>query len=90
MKAAFFLHHLRQEPVFGFPYFFQVKPILTDLICFGVEFEQLPVIVTHLFKVWSKPFPIDRVAGKAPTEVVVDPSHPHFLEGKKHGFLQVY
>ena len=83
------MHHLGQEPVFGFPHFFQVKGILTDLKGLGVKLKQLPVVVAHLFKVGGKPFSIDGVAGKASAKVIVDPSHSHFLEGKKYSFLQV-
>ena len=63
---------------------------MTHLVGFGKEFEQLPIVVSHLLEMGSKPFPIHGVAGKASAQVIVDPSHPHFLEGKKYSLTQVF
>ena len=56
----------------------------TDQERVEVKIHQLGVVIEHLFEMRDEPLGIDRIAGKAATELVIHPARRHFVARVEH------
>ena len=60
-----------------------------DQVGVQVDADQQRLVVEHLLEVGNEPFLVDRVAGEAAADVVVDPATRHRVEGRGDDGLRI-
>ncbi len=80
IETAAFVAHFKQDVVEGFLGDSAVQLVARDLPGVKVDARKLGIVVEHLFEMRNQPAMVDRVSGKAATELIVHPTLRHLLK----------